>query len=183
METKVIFQFEIIIAACLSWAFLIHFNSYVMALRPSQLFWIFQRGDRHETSESDVYGRHIPTPKDCPRAGRVNYICTSWRLFKAENYKAIAKHIQWHVNMYSINIAILIELLVVFPVLLFCNSSKLQCNFPYQITKTYSLYLYSLKLHLPNINILISDHLSEYLINNHFNCIWFNLKPVEYNWL
>ena len=43
-----------------------------MGLRPLEIFYFFQRGDRLYTSESDVYRRQIMTYKDGPRAERVN---------------------------------------------------------------------------------------------------------------
>ena len=64
---------------CLSWLFLVHLNTYVMGLRPLEICWFFQRGDRLytsasesstdvrfwvkrlNTSESDVYRRQILT--------------------------------------------------------------------------------------------------------------------------
>ena len=42
---------------CLSWLFLIHLNTYIMGLRPLEIFLILQRRDRLWSSESDVYYR------------------------------------------------------------------------------------------------------------------------------
>ena len=44
--------------------FPIHLNTYVMGLRPSEIWFFFQCGDRPYTSESDVYRRQILTYKD-----------------------------------------------------------------------------------------------------------------------
>ena len=43
-EANVFFQFEIIINVLVS--FPIHLNTYVMGLRPLQIFSLLQRGDR-----------------------------------------------------------------------------------------------------------------------------------------
>ena len=51
---------------CLSQLFLIHLNTYVMGLRPLEIFLLFQRGDR-------LYRRQILTTKADPRAVRVYY--------------------------------------------------------------------------------------------------------------
>ena len=48
-----------------------HLNTYVMGLRPLEIFQFFQCEDRLDTSESDVYRRQILTYKDGPRAERV----------------------------------------------------------------------------------------------------------------
>ena len=44
---------------------------YVMGLWSLEIFQFFQRGDRLNTSEYDVYRRHILTYKDGPSAERV----------------------------------------------------------------------------------------------------------------
>ena len=43
-----------------------------MGLRPLEIFYFFQCGDRLYTSESAVYRRQILTRKDGPRTERVN---------------------------------------------------------------------------------------------------------------
>ena len=53
--------------------FPLHLNTYVMGLRPLELFSFFRRGDCLYTSESDhVYRRQSPEYKDGLRAERVN---------------------------------------------------------------------------------------------------------------
>ena len=42
-----------------------------MGLRPLEIFLLLQRGDRLQSSESDVYRRQILTTKVGPRAVRV----------------------------------------------------------------------------------------------------------------
>ena len=61
---------------CLTQLSLIHLNTYVMGLRPLEIFLLLQRGDRLQSSESDVYRRQILTTKVDPRAVRVKGLCT-----------------------------------------------------------------------------------------------------------
>ena len=56
---------------CLSQLFPIHLNTYVMGLRPLEIFLLLQCGDRLQSSESDVYRRQILTTKVDPRTVRV----------------------------------------------------------------------------------------------------------------
>ena len=61
-QLKGFFQFEIT-KKCLSLLFLIYLNTYVMGLRPLEIFSLLQGGDRLWSSESDVYRRQILTTK------------------------------------------------------------------------------------------------------------------------
>ena len=48
METKGFIDLENLIKdKCLSWLFPLHFNTYVMGLRPLEIFEFFQREARH----------------------------------------------------------------------------------------------------------------------------------------
>ena len=58
----------------LSWLFPLYLNTYVMGLRPLEMFEFFQCGDRLYSPESDVYRRQIVTYKNGRSAKRV----TSW---------------------------------------------------------------------------------------------------------
>ena len=49
---------------------MIHLNTYVMGLRPLEIFLLLQCEDRLWSSESDVYRRQILTTKVDPRAVR-----------------------------------------------------------------------------------------------------------------
>ena len=49
---------------CLSYLFPLHMNTYVMGLRPLEIFLLLQRGDRLYTSVSDVWRRLIMTYKN-----------------------------------------------------------------------------------------------------------------------
>ena len=51
---------------------MLHFNTSDIGLRLLEIFQFFQCGERHYTSESDVYIRPILTYKDGPRTERVN---------------------------------------------------------------------------------------------------------------
>ena len=67
MGTKGFFQFEIILNVLVRpYLFPLHLNTYVMGLRPVEIFKFLQCGDRLYTSESDVR-RQILTYKDDPR--------------------------------------------------------------------------------------------------------------------
>ena len=66
METQGFFQFKIV-----KKLFLIHLNTYVMGLRPLEIFLLLQCGDRLHSSESDVYRRQILMTKVYPRTVRV----------------------------------------------------------------------------------------------------------------
>ena len=63
---------------CLIHLFLIRLNTYVMGLRPLEIYFLLQCGDRLYTSESDVYRRQILTTKVDPRAVRVNKVTDIW---------------------------------------------------------------------------------------------------------
>ena len=68
---------------CLSFLFPLHLNTYVMGLRPLEIFQFFQCGDRLYTSESDVYGRQILTIKVKPlRCSKASFcISEEWPNF------------------------------------------------------------------------------------------------------
>ena len=51
-----------------------------MGVRDYKDFVFFQRGDRLQPSESDVYRRQILTYKDGPLAERVNDLCVIFSL-------------------------------------------------------------------------------------------------------
>ena len=62
---------------CLSQLFPLHLNTYVMGLRPLEIFLIyyfFRSGDRLYTSESDVWKCQILKYKNSPRAERVSIV-------------------------------------------------------------------------------------------------------------
>ena len=71
-KPKGFFQFEITINVLVSSFCLLFKNRYVMGLRPLEIFYFFQCGDRIYTSESDVYRHQILTSKYGPRTERVN---------------------------------------------------------------------------------------------------------------
>ena len=56
---------------CLSYLLLFHLNTYVMGLRPLEIFQFFQCGDRLYMSRSDVHRRQNLTFKDGPHAEKV----------------------------------------------------------------------------------------------------------------
>ena len=78
---------------CLNYLFLIHLNTYVMGLRPLEIFSLFQCGERLYTSESVVYRQQILTYKDGPRAERVTVNSQTKRTQRFKQDKVVHHYI------------------------------------------------------------------------------------------
>ena len=90
----------------LSKLFLLYLN--VMGLRPLE-FFLFQRGDRLYTSESNVYTRQILTYKDRPRAEMVIITALPCKAKRQLLSIGFAQQIKWISYRQSVTVLILTQ--------------------------------------------------------------------------